>query len=183
MPSSAARAGWRILGLDPGSRFTGYGVVDRHGSRLRAVDHGRIALPRGAPLPERLLRLSRELEGLVDRHAPDAAVLEALYHGVNPRSLIVLAQARGALLATLATGGVEIHEYSPAEVKTAVTGNGRADKRQVGRMVRMILGLGDAEVSTDAGDALAVAICYAQRLRLDRLERAAGASDDSSVNR
>jgi crossover junction endodeoxyribonuclease RuvC len=183
VPSPAGRGRWRILGLDPGSRFTGFGVIDRRGSRLRAVDHGRIALPPGAPLPERLVRLCRELEALVDRHAPDAAVLEALYHGVNPRSLIVLAQARGALLATLATGGVEIHEYSPAEVKTAVTGNGRADKRQVGRMVRMILGLGDVEVSADAGDALAVAICYAQRLRLDRLGRTAGAPGAGGVNR
>jgi crossover junction endodeoxyribonuclease RuvC len=114
--------------------------------------------------------LSREIESLVRSRQPDVAVLEALYHGVNPRSLIVLAQARGALVATLALLGLEVHEYSPAEVKTAVTGSGRADKQQVGRMVKLILGLGAERLPADASDALAVAICYAQRLRMDRLE-------------
>lgn len=101
------------------------------------------------------------------------AVLESLYHGVNPRSLIVLAQARGALVLTLARRHLEVHEYSPAEVKSAVAGNGRADKEQVGRMVRLILGLGDEKLPSDTSDALAVAICYAQRLRLDRLSQLA----------
>ena len=160
----------RVLGLDPGSRYTGYGVVDRRGSRLKCVDQGRIALPRDAPLPLRLAHLSREIESLVRSRQPDVAVLEALYHGVNPRSLIVLAQARGALVATLALLGLEVHEYSPAEVKTAVTGSGRADKQQVSRMVKLILGLGAERLPADASDALAVAICYAQRLRMDRLK-------------
>ena len=159
----------RILGLDPGSRFTGYGVIERRGSRLRPVAQGRIAVGSADPLPARLDRLCRELRQLVRSHRPRTAVLEALFHGVNPRSLIVLAQARGALLATLAASGLEIHEYTPAEVKTAVTGNGRADKQQVGRMVQLILGLGDVALTPDASDALAVAICFAQRLRIDRL--------------
>lgn len=159
----------RILGLDPGSRFTGYGVIERRGSRLRPIAQGRIAVGSADPLPQRLDRLCRELRELLRRYEPEAAVLESLFHGVNPRSLIVLAQARGALLATLAAGHLEINEYTPAEVKTAVTGNGRADKQQVGRMVRLILGLGDAALTPDASDALAVAICFAQRLKLDRL--------------
>ena len=159
----------RILGLDPGSRFTGYGLIERQGSKLLPITQGRIAVGAASPLPDRLARLCRELHELVRRHEPEAAVLEALFHGVNPRSLIVLAQARGALLAALATDGVEIYEYSPAEVKTAVTGNGRADKQQVSRMVNMILGLGSAQLTPDASDALAVAICFAQRLRIDRL--------------
>jgi crossover junction endodeoxyribonuclease RuvC len=159
----------RILGLDPGSRFTGWGVIDRHGSRLECVGQGRMALARGAELPARLAELARGTEELVRDKRPDVAVLETLYHGANPRSLIVLAQARGALIVTLSLLGLEIHEYSPAEVKSAVTGHGRADKEQVGRMVRLILGLGGARLAADASDALAVAICYAQRLRLDRL--------------
>jgi crossover junction endodeoxyribonuclease RuvC len=159
----------RILGLDPGSRFTGYGVIDRQGSRLRPVAQGRIAVPAASPLPARLAYLCTELRGLLRRFEPEAAVLEALFRGVNPKSLIVLAQARGALLATLAAADLPVHEYSPAEVKTAVTGNGRADKQQVGRMVKLILGLGDPPLPADASDALAVAICFAQRLRLDRL--------------
>lgn len=167
-----------ILGLDPGSRHTGFGLVDRQGSRLRCVDHGRISLPRDAALPDRLARLSRELESLVRSHAPDVAVLETLYHGVNPRSLIVLAQARGVLVATLALQGLEIREYTPAEVKTAVVGHGRADKEQVGRMVGLILGLARQRLPADASDALAVAICYAHRLRLDRLGSRGAGSDD-----
>jgi len=159
----------RILGLDPGACYTGFGLIDEQGSRLSRIAHGRIALPRDAPLPARLAHLVRELRALVDRLAPDAAALEALYRGVNPRSLIVLAQARGALVATLATAGIEIHEYSPAEVKSAVTGNGRADKQQVARMVELILGLRESKLPADASDALAVAICYARRRRLDGL--------------
>ena len=159
----------RILGLDPGSRFTGYGVLERQGRRLKAVDMGRIALPAKAPLPSRLLKLSQEVARLIAQHEPDFAVLESLYHGVNPRSLIVLAQARGCLLTTLASNGLEICEYAPAEIKTAVTGNGRADKEQVARMVRLVLGLGEQKLSPDASDALAVAICFSQRYRFDRL--------------
>lgn len=158
----------RILGLDPGSRYTGYGVVDRQGSTVRAVAQGRISLPKREPLPHRLVYLCRELRALVGRFEPETAVLEALYRGVNPRSLIVLAQARGALLATLAASGIEVREYSPAEVKSAVTGNGRADKQQVSRMVRLALRL-DCPLTPDASDALAVALCFAQRRRMDRL--------------
>ncbi len=167
----------RILGLDPGSRHTGFGLVDRQGSRLQPVAEGRITIPGSTPLPARLAHLCSELRDLLRRFEPDAAVLESLFRGINPRSLIVLAQARGALLATLAASGLEIHEYSPAEVKTAVTGNGRADKEQVGRMVKLILNLGKRRLTPDASDALAVAICFAQRLRLDRLagEKARGA--------
>ena len=159
----------RILGLDPGSRYTGYGLIDRRGSRLEKVAQGRIALAASSPLPDRLAHLCDELRDLLRRFEPEAAVLESLFRGVNVRSLIVLAQARGALLATLAGAGVDIHEYSPAEIKTAVVGHGRADKAQVNRMVTLILGLGEERLTPDASDALAVAICFAQRLRLDRL--------------
>jgi crossover junction endodeoxyribonuclease RuvC len=159
----------RILGLDPGSRFTGYGIVDRRGQRLDAVVQGRISLPAKAPLADRLVLLCGELRSLLERYRPDTAVLESLYHGVNPRSLIVLAQARGALIATLAGEGLEIREYAPAEIKSALTGNGRADKAQVSRMVQLLLGLGDRDLTPDASDALAVAICFAQRRRMDLL--------------
>ncbi len=159
----------RILGLDPGSRHTGFGLIDRQGSRLRMVAQGRISIPGSSPLPARLAHLCSELRDILQRLEPEATVLETVFRGINPKSLIVLAQARGALLATLATAGHEVHEYSPAEVKTAVTGSGRADKQQVGRMVKLILGLGESRLTADASDALAVAICFALRFRLDRL--------------
>lgn len=159
----------RILGLDPGSRFTGYGLIERHGSRLRPLTYGRISLRPSDALPDRLARLASELRQLLQQHEPEAVVLESLFRGVNAKSLIVLAQARGALIATVAQEGRPIHEYSPAEVKVAVTGSGRADKQQVGRMVKLILGFGNESLSADAGDALALAICFAQRLKVDRL--------------
>jgi crossover junction endodeoxyribonuclease RuvC len=158
-----------ILGIDPGSLHTGYGLVRREGSRLTPVDAGRFSCPRDLDLPRRLAHLAGRLGELVDLHRPDLASLETPFHGMNSRSLIVLAQARGALLALLAGRGIEICEYSPAEVKSAVTGNGRADKDQVARMVRLLLAARGDGWASDATDALAVAICCAQRLRLDRL--------------
>jgi crossover junction endodeoxyribonuclease RuvC len=167
-----------ILGLDPGSLHTGYGLVEKAatgGSSFRVVTAGRLSLPRDMPLPARLARLVAGLQGLLAQHRPDLAVLESPFHGMNARTLIVLAQARGALLATLAGHGLEIREYTPAEVKSAVTGNGRADKEQVARMVRLLVGVADRGWPSDATDALAVALCCAQRLRLDRLREAAPA--------
>jgi crossover junction endodeoxyribonuclease RuvC len=158
-----------VLGLDPGSRHTGYGLVAVEGDQLRAVDYGRVSCRAGQPLPERLALLSRELEALLERFRPAAAALETPFHGLNSRSLIVLSQARGALLAALAGRSIEIREYSPAEVKVAVSGNGRADKQQVARMVRLLLTLPQGNVSPDATDALAVAICCVHRLRMDRM--------------
>ncbi len=158
-----------ILGIDPGSLHTGYGLVQRNGSALVAVDAGRFSCPRDLDLPRRLAHLAGRLEELVASRQPDLAVLETPFHGMNARSLIVLAQARGALLAVLAGRGIEIREYSPAEVKSAVTGNGRADKDQVARMVRLLLAARGDGWASDATDALALAICCAQRLRLDRL--------------
>lgn len=158
-----------ILGLDPGSLHTGYGLVERHGSALRAVEAGRLSCPKALAVPARLARLSACLSELVERCRPDLAVLETPFHGMNSRSLIVLAEARGALLAVLAGRGLEIREYTPAEVKSAITGNGRADKEQVARMVRLLLAARGEGWASDATDALAVALCCAQRLRLDRL--------------
>jgi crossover junction endodeoxyribonuclease RuvC len=161
-----------ILGLDPGSLHTGYGLVERRGSAVVVVEAGRISCPRDLAVPARLAHLAERLAELVERRHPNLAALETLFHGANARSLIVLAEARGALLSVLAGCGVEIAEYSPAEVKSAVTGNGRAEKEQVARMVRLLLGLPpQGGMSPDTTDALALALCCAQRLRLDRLRR------------
>jgi crossover junction endodeoxyribonuclease RuvC len=167
-----------ILGLDPGSLHTGYGLVERRGSAITLVDAGRISCARSLALPDRLAHIAASLGGLLDRRLPSLAALETPFHGLNSRTLIVLAQARGVLLAVLAGRGVAIAEYSPAEVKSAVTGSGRAEKEQVAQMVRLLLGgaaLQAAHQAPDATDALAVALCCAQRLRLDRLEARSGA--------
>jgi crossover junction endodeoxyribonuclease RuvC len=163
-----------ILGLDPGSLHTGFGVIERSGSTLRVLDVGRISCPPKAPLPERLALLVTRLDELIQKAQPEAAAIESPFVGLNNRSLIVLAQARGALLATLALRHVPIAEYSPAEVKSAITGSGRADKEQVAKMVQLLLGgsIRDGlRWSADASDALAVALCCAQRWRIDHISR------------
>ena len=157
-----------ILGLDPGSRHTGYGLVESQGDTLRAVAYGRFSCPASQAVPARLARLTSQLAELIEEWRPQIAILETPFHGLNSRSLVVLAQARGALLAILASHDIEIGEYSPAEVKSAVAGQGRASKEQVARMVKLQLGLDD-ELSEDASDALAMAICFAQRGRMDRI--------------
>lgn len=159
----------KILGLDPGSRYTGYGLIEKNGSSLTARTYGRFATPR-KPLPDRLAFLTRELRELLAREEPDVAALETPFHALNPRSLIVLAQTRGALLAVVAETLRAVREYTPAEVKVAVSGYGRADKSQVEAMVRRILGLGSERLSADAADALAVAICCAQMTRYADIE-------------
>ncbi len=177
-PRSQARADLpsttvRILGLDPGSRHTGFGVIDTCAGRLTPVRFGRISTRPKAELAVRLAELATQLDSLLDELRPSHAALETPFQGLNPRSLIVLAQARGVLLAALARRGLTIREYSPTQVKSAVSGYGRAAKAQVGHMVRQILALGPEVPSEDAADALAVAICCANRSRLESLTETA----------
>lgn len=157
-----------VLGIDPGSVRTGYGLIEvvRGAVRFRAC--GTIAAPAAAALPARLLHLAGELEALLARERPELAAIELPFHGANARSAFVLAEARGALLLTLARAGIELEELTPAEVKSAVAGNGRADKEQVARMVRLQLALGPGPLAADASDALAVALCAAARRPLAR---------------
>jgi crossover junction endodeoxyribonuclease RuvC len=152
-----------ILGIDPGSRHTGFGLIDCGGASPRLVASGRISLRSSAPLADRLLELADALGALLTRERPAIAAVEKPFHGVNSRSAIVLAEARGAILLTLARAGVAIEEYAPAEVKSAVAGNGRADKEQVARMVGLQLALAAQGLSSDASDALALALCAAVR--------------------
>lgn len=159
----------RILGIDPGSRHTGYGVIEAAGSRLVPIAWGRFSPPPRAELARRLAFLAASLHACLEEFRPAEVAVETPFHGVNAKSLVVLAQARGALLGTLGAAEIPVREYSPAEVKSAVASNGRADKTQVARMVRMLLGADVQKASEDASDALALAICHAHSRRLQAL--------------
>ena len=148
----------RVLGIDPGSLATGYGVVQIEGSRMRRVAGGTIRT-RGDTLADRLAQLQRELVRAIDELAPDFAALEAVFSAKNARSALVLGHARGVALAACAGAGLGTAEYTPSQVKVAVTGYGRAEKLQVMRMVQRLLGLAEPPPSDEA-DALAVAICH-----------------------
>lgn len=163
-----------VLGVDPGTAITGFGVVARHGQGLTALDYGVITPPGGAePGPaaaaSRLQCLYEEMSRLIDRTRPDLVVVEELFFSRNVTTAIGVGQARGVILLAAAQAGVPVAEYTPMEVKMAVTGYGRADKRQVQAMVRALLGLAAPVRPDDAADALAVAVCGHNRYRFDRL--------------
>jgi crossover junction endodeoxyribonuclease RuvC len=160
-----------ILGLDPGIAATGYGVVEARGARLRAVTFGVISTSPRTPHAARLATIHEGVAGLAGIHEPEAAAVEELYMGPDPRGTLLLGQARGAALAACGAGGVEVTEYSVATIKAAVCGYGRAEKQQVARMVRAVLAL-DAPPNEHAADALAAAVCHAQRARAPRTARA-----------
>jgi crossover junction endodeoxyribonuclease RuvC len=151
----------RILGIDCGSRFTGYGVIESDGGRHTLVDAGVIETNPREPLAERLKVIGLRLREIIAAHSPGEAAVEATFHAVNTQSALKLTHVRGVALFVLAEAGVAVGEYSPAEVKMSVVGSGRAEKEQVQWMVRSLLGL-DREIrSLDASDAVAVAICHA----------------------
>ena len=150
----------RILGLDPGTRVAGYGVVDTQGSSLKLIAAGTFRVPAGAAVEIRLARIAKELRETITEWKPDAAAVEDVFVKLNPRAALAIGQARGALLAVLGEHGIPVHSYPPASIKKAVTGNGRASKAQVARMVGAILGDSHPRPQ-DATDALATALAHA----------------------
>lgn len=161
----------RVLGLDPGSRRTGFGVVERRGNQLACVTHGVVSPRAGLDLAGRLLAIADRVDAVIAETAPDAVVVEEAFYHENVRSTLVLGHVRGALLLAAARRGVAVVEYSPREIKLAVVGSGAASKDQVGFMIRRLLGL-RGEVAIDAADALAGAVCHLQRVRLAAPARA-----------
>lgn len=160
----------RILGIDPGSVATGFGVVEYERGRLALIEQGSIATPRGAALPERLSRIHRGIREVIARTSPAAVAVETPFAGRNVSSLVQLAQARGVILLAVEEARLELFEYSPRSVKSAVVGFGGAEKEQVAKMVRVLLpGCAMVKMSADASDALAVAICHAHTAGNTRL--------------
>jgi crossover junction endodeoxyribonuclease RuvC len=154
-----------VLGIDPGTAQTGYGLVERTGSRLRAIDYGCLETPATLELPQRLVLIQDGLAELIETHRPDLVAVERLFFNRNVQTALAVGHARGVALLTAARYSLPVHEYGPSEVKMAVTGYGRAEKSQVQRMVQSVLGLATLPRPDDAADALAIAICLAHAYR------------------
>jgi len=150
----------RILGIDPGYAIVGYGVVDHDRGRNTYIGHGAVTTPAGMPLHLRLMEIHMDVGTLIDKYKPDAVAIEQLFFNTNITTGIQVAQARGVILLACAEKGVPISEYTPLQVKQAVVGYGRAEKRQVMELTRIMLGLSTVPRPDDAADALAIAICH-----------------------
>jgi crossover junction endodeoxyribonuclease RuvC len=156
----------RVLGLDPGSRRTGFGVVEKNGSSYLCLEHGQAAPPPRLDLPHRIHAIAERVGAVMDRVRPDCVAIEEAFYHESVHSTLVLGHVRGALLVAAVQRGFEIAEYSPREVKLSVAGAGSASKEQVAFMVRRLLGV-HGPLPVDASDALAVALCHLHRARLD----------------
>ncbi|MEN8172135.1 MAG: crossover junction endodeoxyribonuclease RuvC [Chloroflexota bacterium] len=165
-----------VLGIDPGTATTGYGLVrEDQAGNLSAVAYGVIKTPAKMPMPQRLVRLYQELKNIIHLHSPDSSAVEKLFFQRNVRTAISVGQGRGVVLLALAESGISIGEYNPMEIKQAVTGYGGADKHQIQQMVGSLLNLDQIPKPDDAADALAVAICHLHSVRINSLT---GAIDD-----
>lgn len=160
----------RVLGFDPGTATTGYGVVEGKGTRLSHIAHGTIATPAGQPFATRLRSIFEECQALIARYEPDAVAVEKLYFSRNVTTGITVAQARGVIALACELAGKPIGEFSPLEVKNAVVGYGKATKQQVQDMVKILLNLDDRPRPDDAADAIALAICQIHAGKLSALQ-------------
>jgi crossover junction endodeoxyribonuclease RuvC len=150
----------RVLGIDPGSETTGWGVLDGDGRRYRLVEYGTVKAPASLGFAQRLLKIGAGLEAVIAKHEPQACAVEEAFYANNPKVAIKLGQVRGVAMYVAARAGLEICEYSPRLVKQTVVGYGNAEKQQVQEMVRLLLTLPGVPQPHDAADALAVAICH-----------------------
>ncbi|MGA2150895.1 MAG: crossover junction endodeoxyribonuclease RuvC [Geobacteraceae bacterium] len=153
----------RVLGIDPGSRITGYGIIDKEGNRLVHVDNGAIFTDSHRDFPMRLQRIYRGLTEIITQYRPDAVAVENIFFATNVQSALKLGQARGAAIVAGVNAGLPVFEYTALQVKQAVVGHGRADKQQVQKMLKVLLNLPEI-AQEDASDALATAVCHAHSM-------------------
>lgn len=171
----------RILGIDPGYAILGYGIVDKKGNRFTPVEYGCVTTNKDMQMPDRLKHLYSELMEIIDRYRPEAASIEELFFNTNTTTAILVGQARGVAILACANSGIPINEYTPVQIKQALTGYGRAEKKQMQIMVKAMLGLSEIPRPDDAADALAAAICHGHagpgRERMRQYEEALKQSD------
>ena len=164
-----------VFGIDPGSERTGYGCVHTDGQREHLVACGAITVPARASFPQRLHAIHLALGRLLAKHRPDCVAIESIFHAVNARTALKLGHARGVAMLAAVEAGIPLVEYTPAEIKRAVVGYGRAEKGQVQQMVRVLLGLDQAPTPHDAADAVAIAICHLHHVGSGTAHRALAA--------
>lgn len=163
----------RILGIDPGYAIMGYGIIDVIGNKFKVIAYGSIITKAEDKMTDRLKHIYYELMKIIDAYAPDEAAIEELFFNTNTTTAIKVGQSRGVSILACANSGLEISEYTPLQIKVALTGYGRSDKKQVQQMVKTILNLKEIPKPDDTADALAVSICHGHSLgRNDRLRRA-----------
>ncbi len=154
-----------IIGVDPGTATTGFGVLKKEGQKYNILDYGVISTPAKTPLHDRLDTIFNELSDIIKKYKPDHIAVEELFFAANAKTAIAVGHARGVILLAGKKNGLLVFEYTPLEVKMALTGYGRADKNQIQQMVKALLSLKEIPKPDDAADALAVAICHAQTWR------------------
>jgi crossover junction endodeoxyribonuclease RuvC len=173
-----------VFGIDPGSTRTGYGCIESDGRRHRLVCCGAISFPSSASFPDKLRLIHIGLVSLLREARPDCVVVENVFHSANARSALLLGHARGVVLLAAVEAGLPIAEYTPAEVKRAVVGYGRADKTQVQQMIKLLLGLDEVPSPHDVADALAIAVCHLNQMGpVATAARAAGVHDAARAPR
>jgi len=150
-----------ILGIDPGVAITGYGVISYQGNKFKVIEYGAVLTEAKTELPQRLLKINDDITAIIQRFNPQVVAIEELFFNTNIKTAITVAHGRGAAIISAAKQNLPVYEYTPLQVKQAVVGYGRADKKQIQQMVKILLGLDEVPKPDDVADALAVAICHA----------------------
>ena len=159
----------RFLGIDPGTATTGWAILETCGAECRAVAYGAILTEKNKSEDERILEISHDLEKIIDKYKPREAAVENIFFFKNQKTVITVAQARGAVLLTLKKNGVKIASYTPLQIKQALTGYGRADKKQIQLMVREVMKLKNIPKPDDAADAMAICLCHINSRKINNL--------------
>ncbi len=158
----------KVLGIDPGTATTGYGILEQVAGKAQLLEYGIINTAAKTSMPERLLKIQREMNRLLLEHKPDVVAVEEIFYFKNAKTIVTVAQGRGVILLTAAAAGIAVAEYTPLQVKQAVVGYGQAEKRQVQYMVQRLLNMKELPRPDDAADALAIAICHLHSYRMQQ---------------
>ncbi len=164
----------RILGIDPGIAIVGYGVVDKEGNSYKTIGYDAVTTRAHTPLPERLEKVYQEVDEIIKTYKPDAMSIEELFFNNNAKTALTVGQARGVIILAAVQNNLPVYEYTPLQVKQALTGYGRASKTQIQQMMKSMLGLNEIPKPDDVADALAIAVCHGNSMRFNSIKQFGG---------